>query len=322
MLARNAAYDAGALRGEPTVIPSVGLGNLASGGVGKTPLAAYLARELLRRGAKPAVLLRGYGCDEARELSRLVPEAAVVADANRHAGAARAASLGACVAVLDDCLQRRDVVPDIMLAVLSLETMGPVRYPLPAGPWREGLGALGRAEAVVVTWKSGSEPEAARLAAELATRTRVGVGMVAQLAITSFRGLEGDETVDAAALRGRTVVALCGVGEPELFAAQLESLGASVRLLAHGDHHAFTDRDVRSAISAAGADGVVVTTGKDAVKLEHLWPVRGPGCLVASLEVRFTRGAETLAAWLDRLAASARQTSNDRAAGAPRTSDS
>jgi tetraacyldisaccharide 4'-kinase len=289
--------------------------------VGKTPLAAYLAREFLRRGARPAILLRGYGGDEARELARLVPEAAVVADADRHAGAARAASLGARVAVLDDCLQRREVVPDIMLAVLSLETMGPVRYPLPAGPWREGLGALRRAEAVVITRKSGGESEARGLASELGPRTRMGVGMVAQLSIASFRRLEGEEMVDRAALRGRRVVALCGVGEPELFAAQLESLGASVRLVVHGDHHSYTDEDVRSAISAAGEEDLLVTTGKDAVKLGRLWPSRGPGCLVANLEVRFTSGAETLAGWLDRLAASTRETSNDRAAGAPRTSD-
>ena len=105
-------------------------------------------------------------------------------------------------------------------------------------------------------------------------------------------------------LRGRRVVALCGIGAPAAFAAQLAGAGAGhVELLAYGDHHAYAARDVAAARAAAGPDGLVVTTGKDAVKLRSLWPAGAPQCWVATLEVRLIEGGDYLARTLDRIAA-------------------
>jgi tetraacyldisaccharide 4'-kinase len=105
-------------------------------------------------------------------------------------------------------------------------------------------------------------------------------------------------------LRGRRVVALCGIGAPAAFAAQLAGGGAGpVELVAYGDHHAYAAPDVAAARAAAGADGLVVTTGKDAVKLRGLWPAGAPLCWVAALEVRVVEGGDYLARTLDRVAA-------------------
>jgi tetraacyldisaccharide 4'-kinase len=301
---RNAAYDAGLLASRALPAPSVGVGNLAVGGTGKTPLVAYLAGELERRGCRAGVLLRGYGGDEVREYAERVPAAVVVADADRHRGAERALALGADVLVLDDCLQRRDVRPDLLLAVVAAETWEPVRWPLPAGPWREGLHALGRVDAVIVSRKAASAARAAELAATLAPRTRERLGLVAELRVAELRPLAGGAALEPGSLRGRRVVALCGIGEPTAFAAQLAALGPSdVALQAHGDHHRYGPGDVAEALRVAGADGVVVTTGKDAVKLRALWPREGGACLVAGLAVRVSGDEDRLVRWLDRLAA-------------------
>jgi tetraacyldisaccharide 4'-kinase len=115
---------------------------------------------------------------------------------------------------------------------------------------------------------------------------------------------------------GREVVAVCGIGEPELFAAQLRLAGATVRLLAYGDHHPYSADDVAAIIEGTGRAALVVTTAKDAVKLRRLWPEDGPRCLVAELTVRITGGAEVLGAVLDRVATAARATPTP-AAGAP-----
>jgi tetraacyldisaccharide-1-P 4'-kinase len=77
-----------------------------------------------------------------------------------------------------------------------------------------------------------------------------------------------------------------------------------VELLAYGDHHAYTPADVAAARAAAGAGGMVVTTGKDAVKLRDLWPVGAPSCWVAALAVRMADGTGYLARTLDRITAS------------------
>ncbi len=300
---RNAAYDLGFLPVRPLPAPSLGVGNLTVGGTGKTPLCRWLAMELGRRGCRVGILLRGYGGDEAEEYREAVPRAVVVARPDRLKGAAEAVRRGADVLVLDDCLQRRDVRPDVLLAVVAAESFGGPRWPLPAGPWREGLGALRRADAVVVTRKSAPEAEAAAWARSLAARTRGGEGLVAALVPAHLVPLAGGPPAGMEALRGRTVVALCGIGAPEAFAAQLAAWApARVALLAHGDHHRYTAADVAAARAAAGPDGLVVTTGKDAVKLRRLWPAGAPECRVAVLAVRPDDPDGLLARALDGLA--------------------
>lgn len=300
---RNAAYDLGVLRARALPAPSVGVGNIAVGGTGKTPVASYLAAELARRGARPGILLRGYrGGDEAAEHAERVAGAIVVADADRHRGAARAVRDGATALVLDDCLQRRDVRTDALLAVLAAETAGERRWLLPAGPWREGPGALERCDGVVVTYKAAREEDATAAALSLARRTRRGVAVAAGLQVARFLPLTGGAPLSAGALAGRDVVALCGIGAPEIFRLQLEALGARVRLQAFGDHHAYAAGDVARAAAAAGPDGLIVTTAKDAVKLRRVWRSDAPACVVAELEVRVTYGATGLGRLLDRVA--------------------
>jgi tetraacyldisaccharide 4'-kinase len=308
VLARNAAYDAGWLASRRLPVPSVGVGNLAVGGVGKTPVARYLAGGLARRGCRVGILLRGYGDDEVREYGAALPDAVVVANPDRHQGAFEAVWRGADVLVLDDCLQRRDVAPDLMLALVAAESWGGTRWPLPAGPWREGLAGLRRADALVVTCKSASVDRGAELAASLAPLTKRGKGLVAGLSPAHLLPLGGGERRAAReVVAGRKVVALCGIGAPDAFAAQLRALGAAqVDLLAFGDHHAFTPRDVSAARGRAGADGLVVTTEKDAVKLRGLWPPGVPDCRVAVLDVSIRRGDDTLARFLDEIAGARR----------------
>src|SRR5205085_6813275 len=161
---RNAAYDAGIARSVPLAAPSVGIGNLSVGGTGKTPLTMYLAARLAARGLRPGIVLRGYGGDETAEHRQARAGALVEADPDRHAAAVRAVDRGADVLVLDDCLQRRNVTTDVMLAVVAAESWEEPRWPLPAGPWREGAAALRRADAVVVTRKVATQAEAEAIA--------------------------------------------------------------------------------------------------------------------------------------------------------------
>lgn len=312
---RNAAYDSGLLQARRLPAPSVGVGSLAVGGAGKTPVAGWVADELARRGARPAVVLRGYGDDETavhRERAGPIVEAGV----ERLAAASRAVGKGATALVLDDCLQRRDVAVDVMLAVVSAETWGGPRLLLPSGPWREGLAALRRADAVVVTRKVAVAGEAERLAAKLAPRTRQGLGAVAQLLPSGLRSLQGGALRPLEVLRGREVLAVCGIGEPESFAAQLAAAGATVELVAFGDHHAYREPDVAAIVESAGPRPVV-TTAKDAVKLADRWPARGPECLVLVLAVEVTAGAAALGNLLDRVATAARTNHHEAAAASP-----
>ena len=153
MAIREAAYRHGWIGIRDLPLPSVAVGNLTVGGSGKTPIAIWIAHYYVSRGLVPGILLRGYGNDETQVHQHAVPEAVVVADPDRVVGADRALARGAQVLVLDDAYQRLDVRRDLNIAVISAETTRAVRWSLPAGPWREGWGALGRADAVIVTRK-------------------------------------------------------------------------------------------------------------------------------------------------------------------------
>src|SRR5437879_11116618 len=139
MTLRAAHGGAGAVR---LPLPTIAVGNLSVGGTGKTPLAAWIAGYCAARGRTPGILLRGYGGDEPLVHRRLVPQAVVVANPDRGAGAAAAQAQGARVLVLDDAYQLLGVGLDLNIAVVSAESATASAWPSPAGPWREGRDAL------------------------------------------------------------------------------------------------------------------------------------------------------------------------------------
>ena len=298
MAARESAYRRGWLPVHDLPLPSVAIGNLTVGGSGKTPIAIWAARYYLSRGLVPGILLRGYGADEVLVHQHAVPEAHVVADPDRVAGAERAMARGAQVLVLDDAYQRLDVHRDLNVAVVSAETTRAVRWPLPAGPWREGLGALERADAIVVTRKRASADAARQLAADLRTRIRGPVG-VAHLGLLYVEGMVSGRRHPASTLAGKRVVAASGIADPDAFVAQTKATGAAVQVATWKDHHDYRDEDVAWLAHAARRADHVVITQKDAVKLRDRWPATVPEPLVAMLDLEWEEGGEGISAALD-----------------------
>lgn len=297
MGAREAAYRHGWRTVRPLPLPAVAVGNLSVGGTGKTPVAIWIARYYAQRRLIPGILLRGYGADEVLVHRLAVPEARVVANPDRAAGAVQAVAEGAQVLVLDDAYQRLDVRRDCNIAVVSADAVDVAPWPLPAGPWREGWPALRRADAIVVTRKHAAREDARALAAELRTRI-AGPVAVARLGIHELEGLRSGIRRSAAWLAGKRVIAASAIGNPEAFAAQLEALGAVVRAEAWRDHHAYDAADIAWLAEAARtADGVVMTQ-KDAVKVRDQWPAEVPEPLVALLDLEWEEGGDRIAAAL------------------------
>src|SRR5204862_1924313 len=245
MSARAGAYRKGWLRERPLPLPAVAIGNLAVGGAGKTPLAAWTAAFFASRRARPGILLRGVGGDEQAVHQRRVPQAIVVANPNRLAGAEAARAKGARVLVLDDAYQRLNVGRDVNIAVVSTESSPPrhVAWPLPAGPWREDWSALGRADVIIVTRRHAAIAEAHRLAARIATRWPSAVVASVHLAVEGLRGLRSGARVGLSLLARKRVVVAAGIADPVSFAAQVRASGATVQLMAYQDHHPYPPGD-------------------------------------------------------------------------------
>jgi len=269
---RGLLYDAGTLASVDLALPCVSIGNLTVGGTGKTPAAAWLAARLVERGAKPAIVMRGYGSDEPLVHREVNPQIPVVIARDRVAGVARARALGADVAVLDDAFQHRRARRDADVVLINADRWHLPARSLPAGPWREPLSALARATMVVVTRRIVAADAVAPVVGELG-RARPDLPVaVASLSLGELHCVGSNETRPLDALVGERVYLVAGIGDPLTLVSQLKAAGAQVTLHAFADHHRFTDDDVAAVQRGAAGASMVVCTLKDAVKLGPLWP--------------------------------------------------
>jgi tetraacyldisaccharide 4'-kinase len=270
---RNALYDSGRLAQYGTAVPALSVGNLSVGGTGKTPVTAWLAQQLVTRGAHPAIVLRGYGNDEPLVHERLNPDVPVIVSPDRVAGSVRASASGADVVLFDDAFQHRRASRVADVVVVSADQWLRSRRLLPAGPLREPLRALRRATLMLVTRKAASL-ETASLACAGIARAAPGVPLAtAHLALDALHAAANAEAPrQVASLAGTEVLAVSAIGNPQAFAAQLAAAGAHVRSVALPDHHAYSRDDAGRLARAADGVDLVVCTLKDVVKLAQVWP--------------------------------------------------
>lgn len=288
--ARGTLYDRGLFQAHALALPTVSVGNLTVGGTGKTPLSAWLVGQLAKRGARPAVVLRDYGGDEALVHAVLNPGTPIISGADRVQGVERARAQGANVAVLDDAFQHRRARRDADVVLLSADAWAHAYRLLPAGPWREPLTALRRASLVVVTRKATSA-EVANDVSVTVERHAPGVPhVIALLAPAALVDAHAGTTRTVSSLSAQDVVAVAGVAGPDTFRQQLEAHGARVRLHAFRDHHAYSADDARALARAAEGADLIVCTLKDAVKLSPLWPPGGPSLWYLTQQVILERG--------------------------------
>jgi tetraacyldisaccharide 4'-kinase len=310
---RGSLYDAGLLPARRTVLPALSVGNLSVGGTGKTPFAAYVARELRSRGGKPAIVLRGYGGDEPLVHATLNPGVPVVVSPNRVAGVAEARVLGADVAVLDDAFQHRRAERWGDVVLVSADRWTDDRRLLPAGPWRESARALRRATMAVVTRKAASPDDAEHVRAALRAAVPDLRVAIVRLEARDLHAAAGTDVMSLDLLRGRRVHLIAAVGDPRAFTKQVEAAGATIVAASiFPDHYRYTREDGLRLALGSGQAELALCTLKDAVKLSPHWPAEAPRLWYVSQQVVVEREADALVALLDGLLA-ARSTHSNHA---------
>lgn len=243
-------------------IPVICIGNVTTGGTGKTPMTAWTVARLRDLGRRPAILTRGYGGDEPALLRLACPGTPVVEEGNRVEGARRARLEGADALVLDDGFQHTALARDLDIVLVDATDPWGGGHLLPWGLLREPPQALGRARAVVLT-RSDQVPPSALDALRAEVRALAPRAILAE----AVHAPEGGET-----LQGLRLFGVCGIGNPEAFRRTLAGLGTVAGFRAFRDHHPFDAGDV-DAVNRAAADAgaqAVVCTEKDAVKLAGL----------------------------------------------------
>lgn len=305
--ARSGAHAGpGAGHDAPPPLPALSVGNLTVGGTGKTPVASWAATALLACGARPAILLRGYGDDEWRVHQQLQPGAPVLVGADRLASLRAAAARGCDCAVLDDAFQHHRA-PRVVDWVLVSADRWPRRVRLlPAGPFREPLDALRRASAMIVTVKAADSGRVAETASRLsAAAPGVPLAIVRLTMGALYRAAgAGNPGGPVAPEQAGSLTAVSAIGDPLAFESQLERLGA--RLTARvrfPDHHAFSAADIDHLVREGARGAGVVCTLKDAVKLAPRWPAMAAPLWYVSQAVLVESGHEVLVGGLDRVLA-------------------
>ena len=293
--------------------PVVSIGNLSTGGAGKTPLAIALAGALTQRGFQVDVLSRGYGRrgqlparvapdgtveefgDEPLLIARQAGVPVYVARQRYHAGILAEADAAAIVVLgeepkpvvhlLDDGFQHRQLARDVNILLLNRQDWQDGL--LPAGSLREPLRAICRAGVIVIP---AGDPE---LEAEL--KAWGWQGPVWRL----------HRRMEVPAIQG-SVAAFCGIARPEQFFAGLEATGLHLAArFAFPDHHSYAARDLDRLVSSARATAAtaLITTEKDLVRLGRLsaaFPESVP-LVTARLRVEMESEGEAIEWLVDRL---------------------
>jgi len=314
---RNEAYDRGWKHIERASIAVVSIGNLTTGGTGKTPFAAYVARWYRERGVRVAFVSRGYGAheaatnDEALVLDALCPDVPHLQNPDRVAAAQIARlELESQLVILDDGFQHRRLARDLDIVLIDATNPWGYGHLLPRGLLREPVSSLKRAHVVAITrvdQADAGELAAIRRAVEAANPGAA----IAEAAFPATRlvGAAG-RTATLESLAGRSVAAFCGIGNPGAFRSSLGRLSFQAdHFRVFPDHHNYSRFDVEALDrwTRQLAVDAVVCTQKDLVKIaletlgdRPLWAVEigtsiaaGRNALDAQLAHIITRSAMT-----------------------------
>lgn len=268
---RNLAYNRGWIGTIPSSIPVISVGNVSVGGTGKTPVTSFFVELLQQRGYQPAIVMRGYGDDETRVHGVITPTVPVYANPDRAQGIADAASNGATAAVLDDGFQHRRAGRKMDVVLVSAEQWVFSRHVLPAGPLREPLRSIRRADLIIVTRKAATNDYAKKVRASVHSIAPHVPAPIIHLCANQLVSLENKAVLPLPSLAGASVLAIAGIGDPDSFFAQLRDLGAIVTEQRFPDHYAYTEKDVAILAQKAVDHKYTVTTLKDTVKLATFW---------------------------------------------------
>lgn len=280
---KNLLYDKGFLKPQKVDAFVISVGNFTTGGVGKTPVVAEIARYFVDKGEKVAIVSRGYGGkldnkkvnvisdginlyykadmagDEPYWLAVNLNMCAVLTCSNRVKAADYAIKeLGVTKIILDDGFQHRKIARDLDIVLVDSEKMFGNESLLPAGPLREGMSGFSRLDKLVIVSKNINHSRAEKIAKIMLKKQNVKTIVAKVEPDYAYNIVSGAHLEN-----GANATALCAIGQPEQFYQFLNDYKIKEKIT-FDDHHRYSLRDIE------GIEGNIITTEKDAVKLALL----------------------------------------------------
>ena len=280
---RNSFFDKGIKKSYSLGRPTISIGNITTGGTGKTPFVTKLAQHLINTSHHPAILMRGYhstehGSDEALAYQTILGNNVTIeSNPSRIEGAKAALTKNPNIDIflLDDGFQHRTAARDIDIVLIDATQPFGYDHVLPRGLLREPLANLKRADHIVITRASQVPHQNLK---ELKDKIQI-LSNKHVTAVTSHDWShyldQNNNTLPLDYLKNKSVIAATGIGNPQAFKQSLE---AHSKNLLHfstlPDHYHFTNDDITQFITSAeslNADAIIFTE-KDWVKIAKIIP--------------------------------------------------
>lgn len=281
---KNLLYDKNIIKPKKVDAFVISVGNFTTGGVGKTPVVAEIAKYFVEKGERVAIISRGYGGklnnkevhvisdginlyykadmagDEPYWLAVNLNMCAVLTCSNRYKAAEYAIKeLGVTKIILDDGFQHRKMARDLDIVLVDSEKMFGNENLLPAGPLREGMEGFKRVSELVIVSKNVDHTRAEKIAKIMQKKQGIKTTVCKVEPDYAYNIISGEHLQN-----GAEITALSAIGQPEQFYKFLEKDYNIKEKITFDDHHQYTENDI------ANIAGTIVTTEKDAVKLALL----------------------------------------------------
>ena len=246
--------------------------------------------------------------DEAQMMARYLSGVPILVGKCRYlAGQVALERFKVDVLLLDDGFQHRQLARDVdILTIPATHPFGSPEKLLPAGTLREPPSALKRADLILLTHTDTPDisTHIKKLVKSLAPNALIlesihqpihcyPLGVDGQRNLLNENRLPRTDTYDIKELKGKRVLAVCGIGNPDAFVVTLMRCAvASVELLEFPDHHVYTEIDkqhIHTAFQETGAD-LIVTTQKDEQKLAGVVENSGLPIVVLAVALVVTEG--------------------------------
>jgi len=283
-------------------VPVISVGNLTTGGTGKTPIVAFLANWFRDAGANVGLLSRGYKSldaqanDEKLVLDQLCPGVPHWLNSDRILSAKRAVVDGCNLLLLDDAFQHRRIHRDLDVLLIDATNPWGYKHCLPRGLLREPIRNMERADLVIITRVDQvSAEELTAIRAELVRRNHIGTVIEVSFRPSQLINSAG-QTKPLADAAQKRAFGFCGIGNPASFEQTLRQLGSEiVGFESFPDHHHFThDQLTRLGDQGKSVNAdLVLTTHKDLVKIRET-ELQGRPLWAVQIGTEILRGAPML----------------------------
>ncbi len=317
---RNFLFDKGILKSNRFEIPIISVGNITTGGTGKTPFVEYLIN-LLEENFQVAVLSRGYKRkskgyvlakkdtkiselgDEAYWLRKKHPRIHVVVDKDRCHAVKKITSeditSNTDVILLDDAFQHRYIIPGISILLIDYHRQLVNDRLLPAGRLREPKSGVKRADIVIITkCPKDFEPSKDNVIAKSMNLLPHQQLYFATLEYGALTPVYYGSKLELESIKEDNIMLLTGIALPEQISYDMKPYFNKLTHVAFPDHHQFTKNDIKrinQTFKELPYPKIVITTEKDNVRMfgmEGILDEIRHNIYILPVKVKFLMGQE------------------------------